>query len=99
MAFSTGNDVMLVVEKLLLSLDELLQKEYVVTEINGVQHPERRNKGHRRATPGVPPLSLVKSPIRRMTYEEAMLQHGTDKPDLRMRSPHVSLVSLLLPKR
>ncbi|KAI0443259.1 tRNA synthetases class II-domain-containing protein [Xylaria telfairii] len=97
MAFSTGNDVMRVVEDLLLSLDAFLQKEYTVTEIKRAQHLTRRGTGHDIATPDVPPFSLLKHPIRRMTYEEAMLQHGTDKPDLRMKSPHVSLIDQIDP--
>ncbi|KAI0548353.1 aspartyl-tRNA synthetase [Xylaria curta] len=89
MAFSTGREVMSTIDSLLSSLDTYLSQTYAVTEINGVRHPRRAHEAARDS----PPFSLNKEYIPRMTYQHAMQRHGIDKPDLRMESPQVSLIS------
>ncbi|TRX96493.1 hypothetical protein FHL15_002765 [Xylaria flabelliformis] len=62
---------------------------YAVTEINGVRHPRRAHEAARDS----PRFSLNKEHIPRMTYQYAMQRHGIDKPDLRIQSSQVSLIS------
>ncbi|KAI0187917.1 aspartyl-tRNA synthetase-like protein [Xylaria flabelliformis] len=89
MAFSTGREVMSTIDSLLSSLDAYLSQTYAVTEINGVRHPRRVHE----AAQDSPRFSLNKEHIPRMTYQYAMQRHGIDKPDLRIQSSQVSLIS------
>ncbi|RYC59415.1 hypothetical protein CHU98_g6779 [Xylaria longipes] len=70
---------------------QFLAHDYVITEVNGIRHPRLRTE----VASGNPPFYLhtgkIRIPI--LTYQNAMLSYGTDKPDLRMNSPQVSCIT------
>lgn len=86
MAFSTGADVMQTINPLIASLLQHINTHYERTEINGVWHLSR--------VPGSETTSLQPNlpdmDIRCISYDEVMSKYGTDKPDLRIKSPQAS---------
>lgn len=92
MAFSTGADVMQTINPLIASLLQHINTHYERTEINGVWHLSR--------VPGSETTSLQPNlpdmDIRCISYDEVMSKYGTDKPDLRIKSPQASPASTSL---
>ncbi|KAI0448914.1 aspartyl-tRNA synthetase [Xylaria acuta] len=90
MAFSSGQKVMEKISSLLFGLHKLLSSKYAVTNVNGVRHLRRRSE----VSQDTPAFSLFEGEpdIERIKYGHAMRFHGTDKPDLRIKSPEVSMI-------
>ncbi|KAI0873803.1 tRNA synthetases class II-domain-containing protein [Hypoxylon argillaceum] len=90
MAFADGTVVMRRVEQLMRSLTQLLHHHFVPTMINGIRHPRPLWDGSFHADS--PRYNQIDNSILKIPYEKAMLRHGTDKPDLRIKSPQVSFI-------
>ncbi|KAI3319674.1 tRNA synthetases class II-domain-containing protein [Xylariaceae sp. AK1471] len=97
MAFATGDDVQNTIDTLMKAILWMVRSLYRPIDINGAWHPVRAAdypKGPK-GPKGTPKYDVVKLPISGMSYEIAMRKFGTDKPDLRITSPHASNITPL----
>ena len=83
MSFAQPEMVFELIEPLMSSLCDVANRHWAV------EGPRRQ------MNPPVRPIDLSGLAFPRLTYEEAMLQYGTDKPDLRYEAKIVSLDSMV----
>ncbi|KAI8962522.1 tRNA synthetases class II-domain-containing protein [Daldinia sp. FL1419] len=102
MAFSSAADCMKVVSKILDKIFLHLSERWSPIEINGIQHPKHvgldpavlsinsRKKLPRDGIQRYPRVAFTDMGYK--TYDQAMKQCGTDKPDLRVKLPYMTLI-------
>ncbi|KAI1132742.1 aspartyl-tRNA synthetase [Nemania abortiva] len=87
MAFATGKDVIQQVDLMMSDLGNFIRTHLKPTMVNGVRQPHPIEEGSFAAEdPRAPSLRRHT----KMPYATAMSRFGTDKPDMRIQTPHVS---------
>ncbi|KAI0126971.1 tRNA synthetases class II-domain-containing protein [Xylariales sp. AK1849] len=93
MGFANGHDVMKIVERILRSMFSFLREYKVPRYIDGVRYPtyealEQRYGGAlgSRDQDSSTPFIRIPKHFARLTYQYAMKEFGSDKPDLRIPS-------------
>lgn len=79
------------VESLIKALGEYMHAEYTPTKIADCWHPKRTADKALDSTS----YDRLDTPFMRLPYDLCMRKYGTDKPDLRMKLPHVTDVRSL----
>lgn len=97
MAFATGEDVIMLVENVIFAIFRAFRRSNMGREVDGVLYTSHEELVARYASKAcqvtekeqvqsVWPMKENSGRITRMTYDTAMAQFGSDKPDLRIPS-------------
>ncbi|KAK7713274.1 aspartate--tRNA ligase msd1 [Diaporthe eres] len=80
MSFSKGEDVMKLVESFVKKVYYSMSESWQTRQVNGALYPAPRSDG----ITGANEYPAIEAKFPRITYDEAMSLHGSDKPDLRI---------------